>query len=126
MPLLPVLAQRTDVPLLLPELAASQRSCHDHGVPCDVLQVMVVFPFKDRSQQSAALRNWDLWGPMIFVLGLAITLSLGAATASKTFSVGAAHAADWLVAGSLSGWFACAAHCLPDALLHRRRCKPQR
>jgi hypothetical protein len=23
--------------------------------------VMVVFPFKDRSQQSAALRNWDLW-----------------------------------------------------------------
>lgn len=49
--------------------------------------VMVVFPFKDRSQQSAALRNWDLWGPMIFVLGLAITLSLGAQTASKTFSV---------------------------------------
>ncbi|KAL4440429.1 hypothetical protein ABPG75_003430 [Micractinium tetrahymenae] len=49
--------------------------------------VMVVFPFKDRSQQSAALRNWDLWGPMIFVLGLAITLSLGAATASKTFSL---------------------------------------
>ena len=27
--------------------------------------VMVVFPFKDRSQQSAALRNWDLWGPMV-------------------------------------------------------------
>jgi hypothetical protein len=49
--------------------------------------VMVVFPFKDRSQQSAALRNWDLWGPMIFTLGLAIALSLGAATASKTFSV---------------------------------------
>ncbi|PSC71949.1 YIPF6-like protein [Micractinium conductrix] len=49
--------------------------------------VMVVFPFKDRSQQSAALRNWDLWGPMIFVLGLAISLSIGAATASKTFSL---------------------------------------
>lgn len=49
--------------------------------------VMVVFPFKDRSQQSAALRNWDLWGPMIFTLGLAITLSVGAQTASKTFSV---------------------------------------
>ena len=49
--------------------------------------VMVVFPFKDRSQQSAALRNWDLWGPMIFTLGLAITLSMGAQTASKTFSV---------------------------------------
>lgn len=27
--------------------------------------VMVVFPFKDRSQQTAALRNWDLWGPMV-------------------------------------------------------------
>lgn len=49
--------------------------------------VMVVFPFKDRSQQSAALRNWDLWGPMIFTLGLAIALSVGAQTASKTFSL---------------------------------------
>lgn len=55
------------------------------------LQVMVVFPFKDRSQQSAALRNWDLWGPMIFTLGLAIALSIGAQTASKTFSVGGAR-----------------------------------
>ena len=26
--------------------------------------VLVVFPFKNRDQQSAALRNWDLWGPM--------------------------------------------------------------
>ena len=60
--------------------------------------VMVVFPFKDRSQQSAALRNWDLWGPMIFVLGLAISLSIGAATASKTFSVGGAGAAGLRVA----------------------------
>lgn len=49
--------------------------------------VMVVFPFKDRSQQSAALRNWDLWGPMVFTLGLAIALSMGAQAASKTFSV---------------------------------------
>ncbi|GAB4814020.1 hypothetical protein N2152v2_001066 [Parachlorella kessleri] len=47
---------------------------------------MVVFPFKDRSQQSAALRNWDLWGPMVFVLGLAITLSAGAQEASVVFS----------------------------------------
>lgn len=62
----------------------------------------MVFPFKDRSQQSAALRNWDLWGPMIFVLGLAIALSLGAATASKTFSVGAAPAAG--PADSVSSW----------------------
>jgi hypothetical protein len=49
--------------------------------------VMVVFPFKDRSQQSAALRNWDLWGPMVFTLGLAVMLSIGAAKPSTTFSV---------------------------------------
>ncbi len=29
--------------------------------------VLVVFPFKNRDQQSAALRNWDLWGPMVSV-----------------------------------------------------------
>ena len=49
--------------------------------------VMVVFPIEDRSQQSAALRNWDLWGPMMFTLGLAIPLSIGAAKPSSTFSV---------------------------------------
>ncbi len=49
--------------------------------------VMVVFPFKDRSQQSAALRNWDLWGPMVFTLGLAVTLSIGAAKPASTFSL---------------------------------------
>ena len=27
--------------------------------------VLVVFPFSNRDQQSAALRNWDLWGPMV-------------------------------------------------------------
>ena len=27
--------------------------------------VLVVFPFRSRDQQSAALRNWDLWGPMV-------------------------------------------------------------
>ena len=27
--------------------------------------VLVVFPFKNRDQQSAALRNWDLWGPIV-------------------------------------------------------------
>lgn len=63
---------------------------------------MVVFPFKDRSQQSAALRNWDLWGPMIFTLGLATTLSLGAQTASKTFSVGA-----WVARGRMPCTHAC-------------------
>jgi hypothetical protein len=27
--------------------------------------VLVVFPFKNRDQQHSALRNWDLWGPMV-------------------------------------------------------------
>ena len=26
---------------------------------------MVVLPIQDRSTQSVALRNWDLWGPMV-------------------------------------------------------------
>lgn len=30
--------------------------------------ILVVFPFKNRDQQTAALRNWDLWGPMVRVL----------------------------------------------------------
>jgi hypothetical protein len=30
--------------------------------------VLVAFPFKSRDQQSAALRNWDLWGPMVSYL----------------------------------------------------------
>eukprot|EP01026_Neomeris_dumetosa_P034175 TRINITY_DN2748_c0_g1_i1.p2 TRINITY_DN2748_c0_g1~~TRINITY_DN2748_c0_g1_i1.p2 ORF type:complete len:249 (+),score=29.06 TRINITY_DN2748_c0_g1_i1:209-955(+) len=44
--------------------------------------LMVVFPFrhgfrseKGREDQQTALRNWDLWGPLIFTLVLAITLS---------------------------------------------------
>lgn len=32
-------------------------------------------------------RRLPQWGPMIFTLGLAIALSVGAQTASKTFSV---------------------------------------
>lgn len=27
--------------------------------------ILVVFPLKNRDQQSSALRNWDLWGPMV-------------------------------------------------------------
>lgn len=50
--------------------------------------VMVVFPFQDRTHQSAALRNWDLWGPMVFAITLAVTLSLGSAgSMSGTFSL---------------------------------------
>lgn len=48
--------------------------------------VLVVFPFKDRSQQSAALRNWDLWGPMV-----------GDAVSAASAVCGAVHAAPtWL------------------------------
>ncbi|KAK9824705.1 hypothetical protein WJX72_012542 [[Myrmecia] bisecta] len=49
--------------------------------------VLVVFPFKNRDQQSAALRNWDLWGPMAFTLTLAICLSIGAPKPSSVFSL---------------------------------------
>ncbi|BDA47297.1 Protein YIPF6 [Coccomyxa sp. Obi] len=48
--------------------------------------ILVVFPFKNRDQQSAALRNWDLWGPMTFTLVLAICLSIGSPKPSAVFS----------------------------------------
>ncbi len=32
---------------------------------CRQFLFFFVFPFKNRDQQSAALRNWDLWGPMV-------------------------------------------------------------
>lgn len=40
--------------------------------------ILVVFPFKNRDQQSAALRNWDLWGPMVTLL--VVTCSIAVAT----------------------------------------------
>eukprot|EP00891_Asterochloris_glomerata_P006263 jgi/Astpho2/6263/Aster-03663 len=49
--------------------------------------ILVVFPFKNRDQQSSALRNWDLWGPMTFTLVLAITLSVGSQHAANVFSM---------------------------------------
>ncbi|KAL3139435.1 hypothetical protein ABBQ38_003765 [Trebouxia sp. C0009 RCD-2024] len=49
--------------------------------------VLVVFPFKNRDQQSAALRNWDLWGPMVFTLTLAICLSAGSQKPGSVFSL---------------------------------------
>lgn len=49
---------------------------------------LVVFPFGgDREQQSHALRNWDLWGPMTFTLVLAACLSVGYDPPSTCFSV---------------------------------------
>ena len=33
--------------------------------------VLVVFPFNSgREEQQAALRNWDLWGPMVRAVAL--------------------------------------------------------
>lgn len=37
--------------------------------------------------QEQALRNWDLWGPLIFMLLLATTLSWGEQTASTVFAM---------------------------------------
>mmetsp|Transcript_6110 Transcript_6110/g.13278 ORF Transcript_6110/g.13278 Transcript_6110/m.13278 type:complete len:196 (+) Transcript_6110:175-762(+) len=39
------------------------------------------------NNRDAALRNWDLWGPLIFMLMLATTISWGAEDASTVFSM---------------------------------------
>lgn len=49
--------------------------------------VLVAFPFKDRSQQSTALRNWDLWGPMAFTIALAACLSARSPDLAAVFSL---------------------------------------
>lgn len=36
---------------------------------------------------AAALQNWDLWGPLIFMLALAITLSVGEKEPSEVFAL---------------------------------------
>ena len=91
-----------------------------HTIKRDLIRIygnliLVVFPFKNRDQQSAALRNWDLWGPMVcmrpscpagsiwtadvmpaeaaysclqvFTLTLAICLSAGSQKPGSVFSV---------------------------------------
>ena len=40
--------------------------------------ILVVFPFKNRDQQSAALRNWDLWGPMVSLLVATCSIAVAA------------------------------------------------
>lgn len=39
------------------------------------------------NKQDAALRNWDLWGPLIFILFLASILSWGETNQSQVFSL---------------------------------------
>lgn len=41
----------------------------------------------DFQNHQAALHNWDLWGPLIFMLGLAITLSVGEKKPSDVFAL---------------------------------------
>lgn len=41
----------------------------------------------DFDSGGAALQNWDLWGPLIFMLGLAITLSVGEREPSDVFAL---------------------------------------
>ena len=52
----------------------------------------VVVPFGGeyrREKSQAVLRNWDLWGPLVFTLVLALTLTAGSAKekASATFTI---------------------------------------
>lgn len=39
------------------------------------------------TSQAAALRNWDLWGPMTFALALALALSAGSPKPASVFSL---------------------------------------
>ncbi|KAK9818646.1 hypothetical protein WJX74_008394 [Apatococcus lobatus] len=48
---------------------------------------LVVFPFGSRDQQTTALRNWDLWGPMTFALVLSICLAVGTDEQRTVFSL---------------------------------------
>jgi len=41
----------------------------------------------DFGKHQAALHNWDLWGPLIFMLSLAITLSVGEKKPSDVFAL---------------------------------------
>ena len=47
----------------------------------------VLLPMNWGANGATRLREWDLWGPLAFVLTLSATLSGGAANASETFSV---------------------------------------
>lgn len=42
---------------------------------------------RQTARRNQALKNWDLWGPMLFTIGLAIPLSIGTSKPSSTFSL---------------------------------------
>lgn len=64
-----------------------------HTLKRDVLTIgnnlrSVLVPINwDFSNSGAALHNWDLWGPLIFMLSLAITLSAGEKKPSDVFAL---------------------------------------
>ena len=59
--------------------------------------VLVVFPFNSgREEQQAALRNWDLWGPMVRARRVAVNTA-----AEHTVARSAAHHARAACAGPL-------------------------
>jgi hypothetical protein len=37
----------------------------------------VLNPFLNNNEKSKQLRNWDLWGPLVFTIMLSLTLSYG-------------------------------------------------
>ena len=62
----------------------------DHGVDDDLRgdESEVSSPTaRQAARRNQALKNWDLWGPMIFTIGLAIPLSIGTSKPSSTFSL---------------------------------------
>ena len=46
----------------------------------------VLWPFRNERDPARPLREWDLWGPLVFVLALGVTLSSDADDASTVFS----------------------------------------
>ncbi len=58
----------------------------------DLMQIglnvrLVVFPISKQQTANKALREWDLWGPMIFSITLALLLSSSSDSPSKAFSI---------------------------------------
>jgi hypothetical protein len=50
---------------------------------------LVVFPFgSDREQQAQALRNWDLWGPMVSGQCSSLSVSCAVSCAAGARRVG--------------------------------------
>jgi len=47
----------------------------------------VLLPINWGRDGAGRLREWDLWGPLVFVLALSATLSAGVESGSETFSV---------------------------------------